>query len=206
VAQQFLVLMLNRCAGLICDGNEISLSCLRDDDEDEGDDDGEDADTLDVSGVHTIGDLVALANDVLCDGDVTRGQLEDLKEALACAMEGADGEDEGDDLRSLAFQRGVSTGGLDARTVSGNPLRPSSGVAETRIQLTTDRPVMVQLGVYDAQGRLVARLLRDVAVAGQMQVRWDGRSMQGERVPAGTYFYRAVGGNRVATGRIVVLK
>jgi flagellar hook assembly protein FlgD len=64
----------------------------------------------------------------------------------------------------------------------------------------------VRLGIYDAAGRLVARLLRDVAVASPMEVRWDGRNLQGERVAPGTYFYRATGAGAMTGGRIVVLR
>jgi uncharacterized protein (TIGR03118 family) len=207
VGQQFLVLMLNRCAGFICDSDSISTSCIGDAEDEDGDDDeGGSSDTLDVSGVHTVGDLIALANDVLCSGSATSGQLEELKGLIECATEGGEDED-GDDLRTQLVQRSnVPHGGLIVKTLSGNPIRPSAGVAETRIQLSSDRPVMVQLGIYDTQGRLVAHLLRNVAVAGTTEVRWDGRDFQGGRVPSGTYFYRATAGRSVATGRIVVLK
>jgi flagellar hook assembly protein FlgD len=99
----------------------------------------------------------------------------------------------------------VPQGGIHVRTLSGNPLRPAIGIA-TRLQLSSDAPVVVQFGIYDAQGRQVARLLNNVSVAGQKVVSWDGRNMNGDRVPAGTYFYRAIGANTRATGSIIVLK
>jgi hypothetical protein len=196
VAQQFLVLMLNRCAGLICD--DQAVSCTEDADED-GDD------GIDLGDVHTVGDVIGLVNDRLCSGDVTNAQLDELKDVIECAM-GSEGEDEDegeDDARLTPSNQQVARGGLVVRTLGGNPLR--AGI-EARIQLQSTQPVMVEFGIYDAQGRLVARLLRNVAVAGSMEVRWNGRNVQGERVPPGTYFYRATAANTVASGRIVVLK
>jgi len=42
-------------------------------------------------------------------------------------------------------------------------------------------------------------------VAGHVEVRWDGLDLQGQRVPPGTYFYRATSPNTKVTGRIIVL-
>ena len=185
VAQDFLVLLLNREAGMICDSN--SVSC-------------------DVEDIETVGDVIDLVDDRLCAA--TNGELDELKSLIRCAMKSRDGDD--DDEEDSASRQALMApqqprGGIRVRTLSGNPLRPSAGV-QTRMQLSTDEPLMVQFGIYDAQGRLVARLLSNVAVAGQRVVSWNGKSLAGDRVPAGTYFYRATGPNAKASGTIVVLK
>jgi flagellar hook assembly protein FlgD len=116
---------------------------------------------------------------------------------------GGEGEGHADTLHTIVNQQ-LSHGRLSVITLSGNPLRPSAGIA-TRMQVSSDQPRMVQFGIYDAQGRLVARLLRDVAVAGRVEVRWNGLDLQGQRVPPGTYFYRAASPDARVTGRIIVL-
>ncbi|HET9325674.1 MAG TPA: FlgD immunoglobulin-like domain containing protein [Candidatus Eisenbacteria bacterium] len=185
VAQDFLVLLLNREAGMICDSN--SVSC-------------------DVEDIENVGDVIDFVDDRLCAA--TNGELDELKSLIRCAMKSRDGADDVEEdsaWRQALTAPQVPKGGIRVRTLSGNPLRPSAGV-QTRMQLSTDEPVMVQFGIYDAQGRLVARLLSNVAVAGQRVVSWNGKNLAGDRVPAGTYFYRATGPNAKASGTIVVLK
>ncbi|HET9326219.1 MAG TPA: TIGR03118 family protein, partial [Candidatus Eisenbacteria bacterium] len=119
VAQDFLVLLLNREAGMICDDNAVSCR--------NGDDD-----------IETVGDIVARVNDRLCAGDRTDDELDDLDDLIACALRSADGvaaeDEEGLQARNV-FQ--VPSGRLQVKTLSGNPLRPSAGV-QTRMQLSTD--------------------------------------------------------------------
>jgi hypothetical protein len=181
LAQHFLVLLVNRCAGLICDGNAVSC----------GDD------SLD-----TVGDVIAHVNERLCSSDLGKEEIGRLMDLVGCAM-GGEGEDEDEALRTVINQQ-LSRGRLSVVTLSGNPLRPSAGIV-TRMQVSSDAATMVQFGIYDAQGRLVARLLRDVAVAGHVEVRWNGLDLQGQRVPPGTYFYRATSRDAKVTGRIIVL-
>jgi hypothetical protein len=177
------VLLVNRCAGLVCDGNAVSCG----------------HDTL-----HTVGEVIHHVNDRLCAADLDKSEIEDLMDLVDCAM-GGEGEFEGgDDALRNVLER-LANGKLSVVTLSGNPLRPSAGVV-TRMQLSSTQPTMVQFGIYDAQGRLVARLLRDVAVAGQVEVRWNGLDLQGQRVAPGTYFYRASSPDARVTGRIVVLR
>jgi len=156
--------------------------------------------------IETVGDVIAHVDERLCASDLGSDELDDLKDMIDCALRSEDGEDEGgDDLRRALVAPKIPQGGIRVKTLSGNPLRPSSGI-QTRLELSSEAPVVVQFGIYDAQGRLVARLLNNVAVAGQKVVSWNGRNLNGDRVPAGTYFYRATGANNQATGRIVVLK
>ncbi len=193
LAQEFLVLLLNHCAGFVCDTLAVRCGAA-----------AEAGGDLDLTGVHTVGDVIALVDAHLCASDLSTADLRVLHDLLECALESGD-DDDANDLDREVLSRAVVHGRLEVKTVSGNPLRTALGM-ETRLQLSSDAPQMVRLGVYDAQGRLVARLLRDVAVAGSLEVRWNGRNLQGERVPPGTYFYRATGPNSVASGRIVVLK
>jgi glucose/arabinose dehydrogenase len=61
------------------------------------------------------------------------------------------------------------------------------------------------LGVFDAAGRLVARLRRDRAEASALQ--WDGRDRRGAPLPAGVYFWRLERRDGpAAQGRITLLR
>jgi hypothetical protein len=60
----------------------------------------------------------------------------------------------------------------------------------TTIGFSIDRAGVVQLSIYDAAGRLVARPLDQVLGPGQHAVTWSGRSLTGEDLAAGVYFYR----------------
>jgi hypothetical protein len=61
----------------------------------------------------------------------------------------------------------------------------------------------VSLRVFDTSGRLVRVLLDDHRNAGAGHVTWDGRDHQGERVPAGVYFYRFRAGDQVLVQKVV---
>jgi hypothetical protein len=47
-----------------------------------------------------------------------------------------------------------------------------------------------ELSVFDAQGRLVRRLVDGLCEAGRTEVRWDGRDDAGRTLPSGLYLYR----------------
>jgi hypothetical protein len=49
-------------------------------------------------------------------------------------------------------------------------------------------PQQVSLIIYDAKGRLVRKLARDVTMGGNFFVKWDARDDSGKRVAAGLYF------------------
>ncbi|MFB3910225.1 MAG: agmatine deiminase family protein [Candidatus Eisenbacteria bacterium] len=103
---------------------------------------------------------------------------------------------------------------------------PSSDVAEsgqglgTRLQQNRPNPFRsattfsfelkyeddVQLSVYDAQGRLVRRLIDGRVGAGHHEIVWDGTSEAGRNVPAGTYFYSLQAGDVVYRRAAVLAK
>ena len=71
--------------------------------------------------------------------------------------------------------------------------------------MSTLAPTVVRLRIYDVAGRLVAEPLRDVTVNGSLSAEWNVSDKHGERVRAGSYFYRAVGGTHVAKGHLIVV-
>ena len=75
-------------------------------------------------------------------------------------------------------------------------LRPNPGDREVRVAFTLPRPGHVRLAVYDAAGRLVAKLHDGVLPAGRHDVHWSGEI---GRIAAGVYLVRleALGEARV---------
>jgi len=86
----------------------------------------------------------------------------------------------------------------------GNPAHRSDG-ASVAFNVSTLAPTVVRLRIYDVAGRLVAEPLRDVTVNGSLSAEWNVSDKHGQRVRAGSYFYRAVGGTHVAKGHLIVV-
>jgi flagellar hook assembly protein FlgD len=64
----------------------------------------------------------------------------------------------------------------------------------------------VQLGVYDASGRLMRRLVDGERRAGAETVVWNGTSESGSRLEPGVYFVRLAGPGTQMTRKIVLLR
>lgn len=96
----------------------------------------------------------------------------------------------------------VSNGGSLAASLSPNPLNPDASLT-----FTTSRPGRVRVSVFDLQGRLVRRVMEEGTLsAGYHDVRVDGKSEDGSRLPSGVYFYRVEAEEGTAVGRVVIAK
>ncbi len=83
-----------------------------------------------------------------------------------------------------------------------NPFNP-----QTIIPFSIARGTRIQLGIYDARGRRVRRLIDEALPAGDHQVRWDGKSDAGRNLASGTYFARLrTAGGTVRTRSLVLLR
>ncbi len=87
-----------------------------------------------------------------------------------------------------------------------NPFNP-----ETWIPYRLAKQSVVQISIYDTQGRLVRHLEIGHQAAGVYQTRsraayWDGRNEMGEAVASGLYFYTLTAGDFSATHRMLILK
>jgi hypothetical protein len=60
----------------------------------------------------------------------------------------------------------------------------------TKIVYNLSEASLVQLDVFDIQGRLVNRLVNAQQVAGEYSVLWDGSDNKGIKLPGGMYLYR----------------
>jgi chitodextrinase len=96
----------------------------------------------------------------------------------------------------------VASGGALAATVSPNPLNP-----EAVLSFATKKPGALHVLLYDVNGRKVRTLAdADEAGAGYHDVRIDGHGDRGELLASGTYFYRIVSADGVASGRVTIMK
>jgi hypothetical protein len=84
--------------------------------------------------------------------------------------------------------------------------RPNPFAESTEIRFSLAESREVTLTIYDVSGRLVRTLVQENRPAGAHAVRWDGRSSQGEQVPAGVYFMRLEAGSLSHTEKIVALR
>jgi flagellar hook assembly protein FlgD len=89
-----------------------------------------------------------------------------------------------------------------AARVTPNPLNPSGVLA-----FRTSGDGYVRVRMFDLNGRLV-RTLADIplAVAGDQEVRIDGRGARGETLATGAYFYVIETPEGKTRGRIMILK
>jgi hypothetical protein len=89
---------------------------------------------------------------------------------------------------------GPNVTGVGDHTVAARPMlsgfpNPTAAGASIVYSLPSSQDA-VELGVYDASGRLVARLSDARATAGRHVMHWDGRDLAGRTVPAGVYHYK----------------
>lgn len=81
---------------------------------------------------------------------------------------------------------------------------PARAYATIRYHLPAAQ--LIQLQVYDLNGRLMRALVDHEQPAGDYAVRWNGRNELGVAAPAGIYFYRLIAGEKtVATRKLMLL-
>ncbi len=86
------------------------------------------------------------------------------------------------------------------------PCAPNPFNPRTTIRYTLAQAGHVELEVYDAAGRHVRTLVRELVSAGEHEVYWSGRDDAGEAVASGVYLYQLRADSFVETRRMVLLK
>jgi hypothetical protein len=104
--------------------------------------------------------------------------------------------------------RSPSAAPLSQISARPSPLRnfPNPVLERTTIRFSLDRPGPVRLLIYDAQGRVLRRLIDGHRDEGAQAVIWDGLDGAGRSVPSGTHFYRLDAGSASATRKLVLLR
>ncbi|HEX4932769.1 MAG TPA: T9SS type A sorting domain-containing protein, partial [Gemmatimonadaceae bacterium] len=96
----------------------------------------------------------------------------------------------------------IGTGGALAASVSPNPLNP-----EAVLTFHVAKAGRVTVGLYDARGRLVRRVVSGEEMSrGWHDLRLDGRSDDGRTLTSGVYFYRVDTQENSTSGRLTILK
>jgi len=82
-----------------------------------------------------------------------------------------------------------------------NPFNPT-----TTIRFDVPRESRVTLTVFDARGRLVNTLVNGMTKPGRYAIVWDGRDVNGIRLPSGMYFSRIQAPDFTQTHKMLMLK
>ena len=83
---------------------------------------------------------------------------------------------------------------------------PNPFAASTRIDFSLAQPGNVKVSVYDVRGKFVARINDTQLREGEQSVIWNGRDAKGQRVSAGTYFFKLETRGTVLTRKVVVVR
>ena len=82
-----------------------------------------------------------------------------------------------------------------------NPFNPS-----TSIKFSTERFSDVTVTIYSLIGQKVQTIHNGELMAGTYDVKWYGTDVSGNKVPSGVYFYEVRSGDRIKTGKMLLLK
>jgi hypothetical protein len=88
-------------------------------------------------------------------------------------------------------------------------IAPNPMTRRVCIQIRHDHPIVgetVDIGVYDAAGRLVRRLYHGTLAVGSHVFTWDGTHGRGGPVPSGTYFCRVRGESGSESRPVLLLR
>ena len=108
----------------------------------------------------------------------------------------------------------VATLAGPAWTVGVEPPAPAAFIAlgpnpTTRgavLRFSLPAPAVVRLELFDLAGRRLRTVGGGVRPAGVSEIHWDGLDATGNLAPTGVMFYRASLGERVFSGRLIVLR
>ena len=85
---------------------------------------------------------------------------------------------------------------------------PNPAVSSVRMEMTLDRPIEVDLRIYDMLGREVARPAGAAASrsAGRLDLSWDLRGLNGQTLTPGVYQMRLRTGRQQTVRSLVIVR
>lgn len=109
------------------------------------------------------------------------------------------------DGATVTFLDPASTYDLDGLGLASFTSYPNPFSEQTTITYDiADGAKQVNLTILDMMGRTIKTVVNERQSVGQHNVVWNGENAQGQRVSAGTYFYRIEVDGRVAAKRVVL--
>ena len=82
-----------------------------------------------------------------------------------------------------------------------NPFNP-----QTSVEFTLAEAGVVELAVFDLQGRLIRMLDQEYRSAGRYRVTWSGQDGDGHGVPSGVYLCRLLAAGESHTAKLMLVK
>jgi hypothetical protein len=110
------------------------------------------------------------------------------------------------DLRTAESTSGAGGSSPTATCLGFIQSGPNPFSNATRLAYVLPEGGPVRLAIYDVAGREVAVLMDRLQEPGRHTLDWDGRSAQGERLPAGVYLLRLEFGDRMSTLKAVLAR
>lgn len=83
---------------------------------------------------------------------------------------------------------------------------PNPFNSETSISYTLQISAQISINIYNITGQLVRTLVDDKKQAGFYSLKWDGRDETGNSVSSGIYFSRLESGNKIISGKMLLIK
>jgi flagellar hook assembly protein FlgD len=75
---------------------------------------------------------------------------------------------------------------------------------EVNITYTLPQSAYVSIYIYDMQGRVIKKVVRENQSAGAQNETWNGTNEAGDLVPSGLYFYSAMIDGENVTGKLIL--
>ncbi len=97
-------------------------------------------------------------------------------------------------------------GAAPPRALALAPPEPNPARGGSTLRFALPRDARVSLGIHDAAGRRVRRLVDGPVAAGEHAIAWDGRDDAGAAVASGLYFCRLEAEGRVLTARLTTVR
>jgi|GEM_PF-1711237 len=90
--------------------------------------------------------------------------------------------------------------------VTFDPPWPNPASSGVNLRLHVGRPTNMDLGIYDARGRLIRSWTAASAAIGTREYFWDGKEATGRPAPAGLYLVRVRSGDAQTTRPIILTR
>ncbi len=95
---------------------------------------------------------------------------------------------------------------LSRTALSFDPPWPNPASSGVKMRLHVSRPTPVELGIYDARGRLVRSWTAGQVDVGTREYFWDGRDTSGRPAPAGLYLARVRSGDALTMRPLILTR